>query len=328
MNIGLIQVDGKLPNLALMKISSYYKAMGVNVEFVKPKGTYDKIYASVLFTWNREIAIRLQHQYKNIEIGGTGYDLKITLPPDIEKCRPDYELYSPAMIENMIRGGIRKKETTFKKALEIATMGTGFTSRGCVRQCKFCVVNQKEGKLRQESSIADIVNPKSKLITLYDNNLTADPECINKLREIRDRKLIVDISQGVDIRYMTDEIAKALSEVKHMRSLHYAWDLMQYEKEILSGIKVLSKIIKPWSHMCFVLVGYNTTHEEDMYRVHKLNELGVTPYIMRYNNRKENARLNHFTRWINGHFYKTCSFEDYIPWKKHQAMDDLFRDCI
>ncbi len=314
--IGLVQVDGKLPNLALMKISSYYKAIGAKVGFVEDGQKYDKVFASVLFTWNRDKALELIRRHNNIEIGGTGYDLTKTLPAEIESCRPDYDLYTPEAIYAQIQRGIKRKETVKKKAIDIANMGIGFTSRGCFRKCGFCFVPRKEGALRQETSIAEIINPRSRLITLYDNNMTADPDCIEKLEEIKARELVVDISQGVDVRITTDEIAHALSEVKHMRSIHYAWDLMAYEEQVMDGIATLSKWIKPWRQMCFVLAGYDTTHEEDMYRVMKLADMKISPYVMKYNNRSDDLWLNHFARWVNGRFYKACDFEEYLPWKK------------
>lgn len=319
MRIGLIQVDGKLPNLALMKISSFYKELGAQVEFAVPDKRYDAVYASCLFTWNRKEALKLTEQYDNLEIGGTGFDIDKNLPPEIERCRPDYDLYTADMIREKISRGIKTKATTVKKAIEIANMGIGFSSRGCFRSCGFCVVSRKEGALRQENSISEIINPRSNRITLYDNNLTGDPECIPKLLEIRDRGLVVDISQGIDIRIITDEIAQVLSEVKLMRSIHYAWDLMEFENQVLDGIRTLSQYVKTWRHMCFVLVGYSTSHEEDMYRVRKLLSLGVSPYVMKYNNCRDDVFLNHFARWINGRFYGSCSFEEYEPWKRSQA---------
>lgn len=78
--IGLIDIDGKLPNLALMKISAYYKSFGEQVEFVRPdvgKDTYEKIYASALFTKSKKECEHLQEYYGDrIEIGGTGWDIK------------------------------------------------------------------------------------------------------------------------------------------------------------------------------------------------------------------------------------------------------------
>lgn len=137
--------------------------------------------------------------------------------------------------------GIGKKETKMKKAETIKNMGIGFTSRGCIRKCGFCIVPQKEVKLQQDSEINDIVRPGSNVICLLDNNLTADPHCIKKLNEIRDRGLILDLTQGIDIRLVDEEVALALSEVKHLRSIHYAWDLMAHEKPVMEGIKTLKR---------------------------------------------------------------------------------------
>ena len=250
--IGLIDVDSKIPNLALMKISSYYKRMGEQVEFVIEGGKYDKIYASTIFTRSKNECEKLQEFYGDkIEIGGTGWDIKKNLDPRIELMKPDYSLYTAEEIAGRMKG-IGTKEHKLRKANEIVNAGIGFTSRGCVRKCGFCFVPKKEGEFCQASEIKDIINPRSNVIILHDNNMTADPYCIDKLHEIRDRKLVVDINQGCDVRLMNEDIAKAMSEVKHLRSLHYAWDLMGYEKQVLEGIRTISKYIKPYRHMCFV----------------------------------------------------------------------------
>lgn len=325
--IGLIDVDGRLPNLALMKISSYYKQAGEQVEFVRPgagKNEYEKIYASAIFRKSENMCRHLQEYYEDrIEIGGTGYgDITKRLPPEIECMKPDYDLYTVQMIYQKI-GGIMTRDAKMRKAKQIVDSGMGFTSRGCIRNCPFCFVPKKEGAFRQESKISELINPRNNVLILNDNNLTADPYCLDKLHEIRDRHLIVDINQGCDVRLMTPEIAKALSEVKQLRSLHYAWDLMAYEKQVIEGIKILKEYIPASRHMCFILVGFNTTFEEDMYRVRKLEELGVRPYVMRYNERRDDIRLNHFARWINGFFYKSVQdFEEYEPWKKAKRSMD------
>lgn len=331
MAIGLIDVDGKLPNLALMKISSFYKSAGEHVEFVELGKKYEKIYASALFTWNKKKIRELQEVYgEKIVFGGTGYDFEeidgelievrhTELPLEIENCTPDYDLYTVEQIYKRTCGGIGTKQSKIKKAEIVANMGIGFTSRGCIRKCGFCIVSKKEGAFREVAEIKDIINPKSNIITLYDNNFTADPNMLDKLTEIKERKLIVDISQGIDIRIITEEKAKALSEVKYLRSLHYAWDLVEFENQIIEGIKLLSKYIKPYKHMCFMLVGYNTNFEEDMYRFIKLRELEVDPYVMIYNkNQHGDTRLKHFARWVNGRIYKSCNWEEYEPWVKSQ----------
>lgn len=325
--IGLIDIDSKLPNLALMKISNYYKSLGEEVEFVREEQKYEKLYASAIFTKSKGKCQELKNKYGDlIKIGGTGWNIEKQLPKAIEKMKPDYSLYTAEMIYKRIKGGIGLKESKYKKAETIVNAGLGFTSRGCIRNCGFCFVPKKEGSFHQVAEIKDLINPKSNVLILHDNNLTADPNCIDKLHEIRDRGLIVDINQGCDVRLMTPEIAKALSEVKHLRSLHYAWDLMGFENQVIEGIKTLSSYVKTYKHMCFMLVGYNTTFEEDMYRYRKLDELNIRPYVMVYNG-IGTIKLHHFARWVNSRICKACSFEEYWPWIRAQEKGeqiDLF----
>lgn len=317
--------DGKLPNLALMKLSTFYKHQGFQVvleHIDNPSGQKaDMVLCSVLFTWNKQKAEKLRKLYSNIVFGGTGWDLSIKLPPEVESCKPDYDLYGVGHIYPRIKG-IMTREARERKAQEIVYAGIGFTSRGCVRKCGFCVVPRKEGRLHQDAPIKDLINPRSNVIILLDNNLTADPDCIEKLKEIKERNLVVDITQGIDVRLMTPEIAQALSEVTHLRSLHYAWDLMPYEHQVMNGIQTLSKVVNKRRHMCFMLVGYNTTFEEDMYRYRRLREIGVDPYVMIYN-KKSTYQLHHFARWVNGRFYKKCNFDEYSPWIKARQEGEL-----
>lgn len=324
MKIGLIDYDGKIPNLALMKLSAYHKARGDEIYFGSIPNDCDKVYCSVLFSWNRDKALHLRRAYPNIEFGGTGYDIEKKLPAEVDALTPDYDLYSTDEVYSRICRGIGTKAAKLKKAETIRNMGIGFTSRGCVRNCAFCVVPRKEGKLRQASEIRDIMRPGSDVITLLDNNLTADPHCLEKLAEIRDRGLTVDINQGIDVRLMTEEKAKALSEVKHLRSLHYAWDLMEHEDAVMQGIEILSRYVKKWRQMCFILVGFNTTFEQDMYRFRRLTEIGVDPFVMIYN-KQGTVQLKHFARWVNGRIYKSCKWDEYTPWlkAKHTLDSDL-----
>jgi hypothetical protein len=319
-----------------MKESTYYKSLGEKVklvtakELLETKEKPDKIIASAIFTKSKAICEKLKEKFGDkIEIGGSGWDFEETngqlvqirkteLPMEIEKLKPDYGLYSPELIYTRIKG-IMTKETRMKKAKTIVNAGMGFTSRGCVRNCAFCLVPKKEGCFRHVSDISPLLNERSNILILNDNNLTADPHCIDKLHEIRDRKLIVDINQGCDVRLMNEDIAKALSEVKHLRSLHYAWDLMGFENQVMEGIKMLLKDVKAWRHMCFMLVGFNTTFEEDMYRFRKLKELGVTPHVMVYNDKKD-LKLKHFERWVNSKICKACTWEEYEPWVRDQVL--------
>lgn len=326
MKVLLIDVDGKLPNLALMKLSAWHKQQG-DEAFLNECTQPDKVYISTLFTWNHPKVEKLLQLYPAAEVGGTGWNLHKDLPAEVEACHPDYDLYHVSDILPRIAGGIATKKSKEKKAQTIVDAGIGFTSRGCIRKCGFCFVPQKEGAFLPVAGIGELLNPRSKVLVLLDNNLTADPDCIDKLREIRDRGLTVDISQGINVRLLTPEIAQALSEVKHLRSLHYAWDLVDClnDLKIMNGILLLQKFIKAWRHMCFMLTCYNTTFEQDMYRFRMLNEMDVKPYVMPYNKHYPTQRDHCFASWVNGRYHTACSFEEFEPWKKVRRLDGQIR---
>ncbi len=75
MNIGILAVDSNYPNLALMKISSYHKARGDNVEWYNPLCSYDKVYiAKKVFSFTPDYGYYINAD--QVEKGGTGYDIK------------------------------------------------------------------------------------------------------------------------------------------------------------------------------------------------------------------------------------------------------------
>ena len=318
MRVGLIDFDGRIPNVALMKLATYHKERGDTVVLndFRPSDV-DAVFCSVIFSKNKAKASALAGLFPQIEFGGTGWDITKTLPAEVEACRPDYDLYQTKDILPRLKG-IMKAATKQAKVQTLLDAGIGFTTRGCVRTCEFCAVPKKEGALHSVGSIGELLNPRSNVLILLDNNLTADPDCLEKLRECKERNLTLDITQGIDVRFVTPEIAQALAEVKHLRSVHYAWDLMPFEHKVMEGIEALLQHVSAWRHLCFTLVGFNTTFEEDMYRVRRLVEMKITPYVMVYNQNSD-LRLFHFKRWVNGRFHKACSFEEYTPWVRDRA---------
>ncbi len=135
-------------------------------------------------------------------------------------------------------------------------------------------------------------------------------------RKNRERELVLNLTQGLDVRTMTPELAEKLNRVrfygKGKGTIHYAWDLMPFEKKVLRGIRILKRFVAKSRHSCYVLVGFDTTFEEDMYRIRRLEECGVDPYIMRYHNK--DRKTNHFTRWVNTHLWRNIPFSEYQPW--------------
>lgn len=328
--IGLIDIDSKIPNLALMKISSYYKSLGRQVEFVKKHSAYEKVFASAIFIKSKRECEKILEVYGDkVEIGGTGWDIHKKLPKEIERCSSDYSLYT----ENYWLERLSHEPLTIEKRKDKAKyyyeVGIGFTRRGCPNKCPFCFVPKKEPIQYEDMSLNQIINPKSKKVILLDNNFTQDPNMIEKCKEISQRNLEIDLNQGVNIRVMTDEKAYWISQIKHTKQLHIAWDFSKDEKRVLEGLRVLTRYMKPSKIMCYVLIGFNTTLEEDLYRVYKLQELGVDPYVMTYNDRPD-GYYKDLERWCNTFIRRKIKFEDYRPYKRlleKQNQINMFDKC-
>ncbi|NPV80707.1 MAG: radical SAM protein [Firmicutes bacterium] len=284
--VGLIQVDGKWPNLALMKLSAWHKAHGDSVEWFNAlEGSrYDVIYASKVFTTTPDFPYLPAHVFK----GGTGYNLDVILPLEAEQSFPDYSLYPKC------------------------DFAIGFTTRGCVRHCPFCIVPQKEGRLRVVGDLKSFWHGQRKVI-LLDNNLTAAPwehfECV--MRQFIETKVAVDFSQGLDARLINDEQAELLAKVRLWKRIHFAWDKMNDEAAIRRGIEVLKRHISLHDVMFYVLIGFDTVWEEDLYRVETLRGMGVDPFVMPYNRRDPYQRA--FARWVN----HKAVFKS-VPWNRYR----------
>lgn len=280
MKIGLIDVDShNFPNLALMKISSYHKRNGDSIEMAT-LGNYDKLYVSKLFNFS-DLNLNTLITADETIIGGSGYDLNINLPPEIEVCDPDYSIYP------------------------MYDFSLQFYSRGCIRNCSFCIVRQKEGYIKTVKPMA--LNPNGNRIEVLDNNFFANPEWMFAVNDLMKTKQTVNL-HGVDVRLMNEEQAYWLNKLKHHKQIHIAWDFPNLD--LTPKIKEMTKYIKPYKIMCYVLIGYNSTPEQDLYRVEKLRELGVDPFVMPYN--KSDKYQKKFARWVNHKaIFKTVRWSDY-----------------
>ena len=288
MKIGLIDVDSKIPNLALMKLSAYYKSNEENDVnwYIPAYAYYDLVYASKVFTFTPDY--QYWPSWRNCKIirGGSGYDLKTELPYEVEYQYPDYSLYN----------------------CEVAM---GFTTRGCIRKCPFCIVPQKEGYIKPVADIYDFWNGQEKLM-LMDNNLTASPVHFEIIcKQLKKEKIKVDFTQGLDIRLITADMAQLLAKVKTYKQIHFAWDDIRTETAVRRGIKTLvDNGVKAYRLMFYVLIGFNSTSEEDLYRVKTLKGLGVDPFVMPYN--KTDKYQRRFARWVNHKaIFKSVAWEDY-----------------
>lgn len=295
MRVGIKQVDGKWPNLALMKLAAHHKRRGDDVEWFNPLfGKYNAVYASKVFGFTPDYLYLPPDAIR----GGTGYDLKSSLPPEVEACFPDYSIYPN---------------------LDYAL---GFTTRGCIRRCPFCVVPAKEGRLRVVGDLYSFWRPETgfRKVRLLDNNLTAAPwEHFERvLMQLIEHKLLVDFSQGLDARLITDDHARLLAKVRLWKQIRVAWDRMEDEAEVRRGIEVLKRHVPAWKIMCYVLIGFDTAPEEDLHRVEVLRGLSVDPFVMSYDKRDPYQAA--FARWVNHKaVFNTVSWAEYARLKRVPA---------
>jgi len=292
--IGLVDVDSKIPNLALMKISAWHKKKGDEVSFYQPLfDSPDKIYGSKVFDYTEDYCY-----YPDIivEKGGIGYNMK-KLPSDIEGIYPDYDLYN-------------------------CGYAMGFATRGCVRNCPWCVVPEKEGNIK---AVADIYNfwRGQKEMVLLDNNLTAEPKHFEKiLNQIIKERIKIDFNQGLDIRLIDRGKAQLLSKILIWKQLRFAWDSMDEEKDVKRGIKILDQAgIKRYRLMFYVLVGYDTSYQEDFYRVETLRQMGIDPFVMVYN-KKSDLLLQEYARWNNRFYFRGKPFKGFLVYRGYGNLAD------
>lgn len=280
MKIGLLDVDShNFPNLALMKISAYHKLQGDHVEFATMFEKYDILYKSKIFDFTADDEY-CYNADKIIE-GGTGYNLLHNLPVGIENFNKfDYSLYP--------------YEFSIQRF-----------SLGCIRKCGFCVVPEKENKIKSDKIYN--LNPSGNHIEILDNNFFANPEWKQAIEYLKKINQPVNF-HGIDVRILNQYHCSALNELKHIKQIKIAWD--DPKEKIDLKIKEVIKYIKPYKLMCYVLIGYDSTPEQDLYRVEKLRELKIDPFVMPY--LKTDKYQNNFARWVNFKaIFKTAKWKDY-----------------
>jgi len=281
MKILLINIDSKrMPNLALKKIEKYHLNKGDEIIWDMPlaRSIVDKVYISCIFERNKSKCFDWQDDPKCL-IGGSGYSLDIELSEEIEKIKPHINL--------------------------------GFTTRGCIRRCEFCIVPEKEGKIRIVGDLLDLWDGKSKDIILLDNNILALPKHFKLIcRQARENKIRLDFNQGLDCRLLDQDIVDELKSIRH-KELHFAFDELSYFDSVNKAITLLQK---NGINRCnwLMLTGFNTTFEEDLFRANYLRSRNQVAYVMRYNNSKRKDLIP-LSRWVNNRaWFRSITWEEFL----------------
>lgn len=320
MKVRLTQIDGALPNLAIMRLASWHLSRGDEVRITRclePEADevpdmfnlpYDRVYGSVLFDFSRDRLERFRTAWPTAIVGGTGAGAE-QLGVSVETVigahpHVDYSGYPD-----------------FQESI-------GFTQRGCRLKCKFCVVPRKEGKPVSVGSVNDIWRGEGhpKKIHILDNDFFGNPEWPARIKEMIDGKFRVCLSQGINVRLINDEAAAALASIQYRntrfteRRLYTAWDNLKDEKVFFRGIDQLERAgIKPKHIMAYMLIGYDPaeTWERLWHRFNRMVERGIEPYPMVYDRSRKDLRK--FQRWVVTGLYRAVPFEDYDVSIKRRA---------
>lgn len=279
MKIGLYNLEPKIVNTAMMQVSQYHKQKGNKVEIYNHllHNSYDKIYAFSIFDYTDKGYVT-----KDMIRGGTGFDIKSKLPKEIGKCNYDWSLY-PNCNFSII-----------------------WFSRGCIRNCPFCVVRQKEGYIHFVKP--KNLNPNGKYIKVTDNNFFANPKWREAIKKLIEWNQPIEFQSGIDLRIFNEEQGKILQKLTIKKMLHTAWD--NPKEDLRDKIKLLCRFIKPYRIMVYVLIGYWSSKEEDIWRIDELRRLGVKPFVMPFN--KKDKYQKDLARYVNHKaIFMSIKWEDY-----------------
>lgn len=330
MKIGIIDADiigrnkHRFPNLACMKISAYRKSLGDDVRLLtsyEHLEDFGKVFISKVFT-NTEIDESIL-TLPNVEYGGTGffYDKAPPLDDNVEHIKPDYHLYDE-WVEECIENGANAKEFTYYRDYSI-----GFLTRGCFRQCEFCV-NKNYKRCKTHSNIMEFYDPSRPKLCFLDDNFFANPKWYDIIQEVKAIGKPFQFKQGLDERLLTDKHIHEIVSWKYDGDLIFAFDNIA-DRPIIE--KKLQRIFTLYPFFkrrlkFYVFCGFDRDGKYDdafwlrdimfvFIRCFILAKYGAVPYIMRYEkvyDSRYNVLYATIASWCNQiSFFKKMTFRQF-----------------
>lgn len=298
MNVALLAVDSNYPNLALMKISAYHKSQGDTVEWYNPFDTYDRLYMAKVFSFTPDYGFVIANVRGEVVRGGTGYDIRSSLPGDMDRLQPDYSLYPTV-----------DSRTSY-----------GFLTRGCPNRCRWCVVPQKEGGIRPYMDVDDItLHGERPYAVLMDNNVLACDYGLSQLEKIAERRYHVDFNQGLDARLVTPDVARLLACVKWIKRIRFGCDTPVQIAECERAMSLIRQAgYKGEFFLYCILIDFTESyHRLSYWRKYKYVLPHAQPYRALDNPRQSIPQWQKdMAHWADRkELYRSCDFKDFSPRK-------------
>jgi len=288
----------RYPPLGLLKISTMHKSIGDRVKLVrgckrisfKP----DIVYVTSLFTYSWKAVYEAVGFYKRRFPSS-----KLILGGIYASLLPDHARLSGA---DEVHVGLLPAAETLKPDWDLIPEWDGsiiFASRGCVRRCGFCSVPKLEGRPSGLIfSIRNLIEPRHKRIILWDNNILGNPNWRDIFDELSTIGKVVDFNQGLDARFVTDEVAERLKGIR-TDTIRMAYDYKGIGPYVKRAIEILSSHgISRRKLVFYTLFNYLDDPQNFFERVRELLSWGATSYPMRFEplcSLKKNAYIS--PRW-------------------------------
>lgn len=329
MKIGIIDADligrskHRFPNLACMKISSFYKAQGHDVRLLTSYDNvdnYDKVFVSKVFT-DTFVPEKIMN-HSNVEYGGTGffYDKAAPLPHEIEHTMPDYHLYDD-FVQGLLNDGVNPKELQYYTDFSI-----GFATRGCIRGCSFCV-NKNYKKCSLHSPISEFLDVNRKYICLLDDNVFACQDWSVIFETLNATGKRFQFKQVLDERLLTDDKCDVLFNSRWIGDYIFAFDNIKDRIIVENKLDLIRKHTDKIPKF-YVFCGFNhdkpDTYTDEFWardiadlfeRIKILISHRCLPYVMRYKDYEKSPHKGIYitlARWCNQpSFIKKKSFREF-----------------